>query len=260
MMVDPTKIVVIVNLEAPRNVKQLCTTLGHTGYYRKFIKACAQIIAPVEKLLKKDATFYWEEECQRSLDVLKEKMVIVLILLFPYWKKEFHVHIDASCIVLGGVLTQAGEGEMDHPIPFTCRKLSNAEKNYSTTEHEWLAMVYALQKFRHYLLGGNFKMYTNHSALKYLVNKPVLGGKICRWLLLFQEYEFDVIVKPRKLNVGLDYLSRIETREEPNNLEEWLPDVQLFKVHIVDNHFVDIIHILTTRKGIAKLRACKLIT
>ena len=65
---------------------------------------------------------------------------------------------------------------MDHPITFASRKLSKAEKNYSMTEHEGLAMVYVLQKFRHYLLGGNFKMYTNHSALKYLVNKLALGG------------------------------------------------------------------------------------
>lgn len=67
--------------------------------------------------------------------------------------------MDASCIALGAVLTQAGEGEMDHPIVFTSRKLLNAENNYSTTEHEGLAMVYTLQKFRHYLLRGNFKMY-----------------------------------------------------------------------------------------------------
>jgi len=87
------------------------------------------------------------------------------------------VHVDASCIALGEVLTQAGEGEMDHPIAFATRKLSKAEKNYSTTEHEALAMVYVLQKFRHYLLGGHFKMYTDHSALKYVVNKPMLGRK-----------------------------------------------------------------------------------
>ena len=59
------------------------------------------------------------------------------------------------------------------------------EKNYTTTEREGVAIVYALQKFRYYLLGGHFKMFTDHSALKYLVNKPVLGGKICRWLLIF---------------------------------------------------------------------------
>ena len=87
-------------------------------------------------------------------------------------------------------------------------------------------------------------MYTTHSALKYLLNKPVLGGKICRWLILFQEYDFKFIVKPAKLNVGPDHLSRIETGEEPTNLEEGLPDVQLFVVRIVDSHFEDIIHFL----------------
>jgi len=81
---------------------------------------------------------------------------------------------------MGAVLTQASEGEMDHAITFVNRKLSKVEKNYSMTECEVLAMVYALQNFKHYLLGGHFKMYIDHSALKYLVNKPVLGGKIYR--------------------------------------------------------------------------------
>jgi len=87
----------------------------------------------MEKLLKKDATLCWNEECQWSLDVLKEKMVIVLILVFLDWKKEFNVHVDASCIALGAVLTQAREGELDHPIAFASRKLSKAQNNYSTT-------------------------------------------------------------------------------------------------------------------------------
>ena len=67
-------------------------------------------------------------------------------------------------------------------------------------------------------------MFTDHSALKYLVNKPVLGGNICRWLLVFQEYDFEIIVKPGRLNAELDHLSRLESGEEPNNLEDNLPD------------------------------------
>eukprot|EP00253_Pinus_taeda_P012726 PITA_12726 len=166
-MFDPAKMAVIINLEVPRSVKQLRAMLGHMGYYRKFIKSYAQITTPMKKLLKKDATLCWNEECQRSLDVLKEKMVIVPILVFPAWKKEFHVHMDASCIALGAVLTQAGEGELDHPILFASRKLFKVEKNYSMTEREGLVMVYTLQKFRHYFLGKHFKMYTNHFALRY---------------------------------------------------------------------------------------------
>jgi len=143
-MVDPVKIVVILNLEVPRSVKQLHATLGHTGYYRKFIKGYAEITAPMEKLLKKDVTFSWNEDYKKSLDLLKEKMVTSPILVFLDWKREFHVHVDASCIALGVVLKQAGGGELDHPITFTRRRLSMAEKNYSTTECEGLAMVYVL--------------------------------------------------------------------------------------------------------------------
>jgi len=83
LMVDPAKIIVIVNLEAPRNVKHLRVTLGHTGYYRKFIKAYSHTTALMEKLLKKNVMFFWDEECQCSLDVLKEKMVTAPILVFP---------------------------------------------------------------------------------------------------------------------------------------------------------------------------------
>lgn len=107
-------------------------------------------------------------------------------------------------------------------------------------------MVYALQKFRHYLLGSHFKMFSDHSALKYLVNKLVLGGKICRWLLLFQEYDFEIIVKPSRLNAGPDHLSRLESGEEPISLEDCLPDAQLFSIQFVDDQFQDIIQFLTT--------------
>ena len=85
-------------------------------------------------------------------------------------------------------------------------------------------MVYALQKFRNYLLSAHFKMFINHSNLKYLVNKPVLGGNICRWLLLFQEYDFEITVKLGQLNIGFDHLSRLESGEEPASLEDNMPD------------------------------------
>ena len=98
------------------------------------------------------------------------------ILVFLDWNKEFHVHVYTSSVALGVVLVQPSEGDLDHPIAYASINLSFTKQNYTTTQRECLAMVYALQKFRHYLLGRNFKMCTNHSALQYLVNKPVLGG------------------------------------------------------------------------------------
>ena len=89
-------------------------------------------------------------------------------------------------------------------------------------------------------------MFTYHFVLKYLVNKPVLGGKICRWMLLFQEFDFDIVVKRGKLNAGLDHLSRVENGEEPTNIDDIFPDAQLFLVDIVDDHYAPIIQFLTT--------------
>jgi hypothetical protein len=143
-MVDLSKIVFIVDLSPPTSVKQVCTTLGHTRYYRKFIKGYAQITTPLENILKKYCQFQWIEECQQSLDTLKQKMVTVPNLVFPNWSKEFHVHADVSYIELGEVLAQPGVGDIDHPLSFSSRKLSTTEINYTTTEREGLSMVYAL--------------------------------------------------------------------------------------------------------------------
>jgi hypothetical protein len=118
--------------------------------------------------------------------MLKQRLVNKPILIFLKWNNKFHVHLDASSIALGEVLSQPEEGDINHTIVFSNRKLYIYENKYTTTEWEGLAMVYALHKFRHYLLESHFKMYTNHFSLKYLVNKPELGGRICRWLLLFQ--------------------------------------------------------------------------
>jgi hypothetical protein len=136
---------------------------------------------------------------------------------------------------------QPGARDLDHLIVFARRKLSDSKQNYNMMEREGLAMVYALHKYRHYLLGKHFKMFIYHSALKYLANKPMLGGKICQWLLLFQEFDFKVIVKPKKLNAGPDHLPRVTNGEEPKNLEDKFPNAQLFSVQIVDDYFIEII-------------------
>lgn len=107
-------------------------------------------------------------------------------------------------------------------------------------------MVYLLQKFCHYLLGGKFKFFTDHSALKYLVNKPILEGQIFQWLLLFQEFTFKVIIKPGRLNVGPDHLSQLEIGENDGSLDDQLPDADIFRVEAVPDYLADIATYLTT--------------
>jgi hypothetical protein len=103
-LVDSERIDVIVDFPLHASIRQLQVMLGHTGYYMNFIRGYAQITAPLEKLLNKEVEFQWNEECQNFLDTLKKKLVAMPILIFPDWKKEFHVHMDGSSIELGVVL------------------------------------------------------------------------------------------------------------------------------------------------------------
>ena len=89
-------------------------------------------------------------------------------------------------------------------------------------------------------------MFTHHSSLQYLVNKPVLGGKICRWLLLFQEFDFEIVVKPGQLNTGPYHLFHVENGEEPTNIDDGFLDAELFRVDIANDHYAPIIQFLAT--------------
>ena len=151
------------------------------------------------------------------------------------------MHVVASSVILSVVLVEPGEGSIDHHITFSNKKMSTIENNYTTTEREGSAMVYALLKFRDYLLRAHFKMNTNHSSLKYLVNKLVLGGEIFWWLILFLKFDLEVMVKPDRLNSVPDYLSRIESGDESGNLDNSLPDMQLFVITVFNYKYIDII-------------------
>jgi hypothetical protein len=135
---------------------------------------------------------------------------------------------------------------MDHPIYFARRNIFQAEHNYTTTKREGLAMIYALQKFIHYLLGSYFKFFTDHSALKYLVNKPILEGRICRWLLVFQEFSFEIIVKLGRCIVGPNHLSRLESGESGGAVDDQLLDADLFRIEAILDYLEDIFFFLST--------------
>lgn len=143
LIVNPTKITVIVDLVAPTTIKQLHATLGHMGCYHMFMHIYAQITMPLEKLLKKFTKFVWKKECQRYFNEIKQILVTAPILVFLDWTKEFHMHVDVLSIVLGAILAQPGDGEIDHPIVFVSRKLITTERNY-TIEREGLTMVYCV--------------------------------------------------------------------------------------------------------------------
>ena len=105
------------------------------------------------------------------------------------------MHIDASNFAVGCVLAQPGEHSMDFPVSYASRQLNSVEKNYTTTKREGLSMIYAVKKYRHYLLANKFVFFTDHQALLYLVNKPCNMGRIVQWFLILLEFDFTVVVK-----------------------------------------------------------------
>ena len=107
---------------------------------------------------------------------------------------------------------------------YASRQMSPAEKKYTTTEREALAVIYACKKFRHYLLGYRIVFHTDHNSLKYLVNKPDLSGRIARWILLLQEFNYEVVVKAGKANANADYLSRQRGTEAVEDIQAKFPD------------------------------------
>ena len=131
--VDFTKIKIILNLKPPIDPKQLKVLLGHTGYYRKFIRYYLDMTYPLEELLREEREFDWTKECNISFETLKRKLVEAPILRFPNLSTKFHVHIDASGLAIGEILTQPGDDGMDYPIVYSSIKLNKAERNYSTT-------------------------------------------------------------------------------------------------------------------------------
>jgi hypothetical protein len=252
--VDPDKITLIVNFPRPTTVRGVRSFVGLASYYRRAIRSFAEIAAPLTKLLKKlevGAHPVWEPACEEAFIILKEKLSTAPVLVPPNWDLPFHVYVDASNIALGCVLSQKDTKNLDHPIYFASRQLIAAEKNYTTTEREALAMIFAIQKFRHYLLGYPFVFYVDHDALKYLINKLDLSGRLARWVLLLQEFDFTIVVRPGKSHGNADHLSRLEPLENSNlePLNDQLPDADLFEVDVIFPDYVDIITYLKTNQA-----------
>ncbi|RVW92962.1 Retrovirus-related Pol polyprotein from transposon 17.6 [Vitis vinifera] len=228
--VDKAKIEIIVNLPPPTNVKEVRQFLGHAGFYRRFIKDFSKLARPMCALLAKDAKFKWDQNCQHCFEELKRLLTTAPIVRRPNWDLPFEVMCDASDQAMGAILGQRDEGK-PYVIYYASKTLNEAQKNYTTTEKELLAVVFALDKFRAYLVGAPIVIFTDHSALKYLVNKKDSKARLIRWILLLQEFNLEIKDKKGVENVVADHLSRIlwNTFRKPPINEEF-PDDALLKV------------------------------
>ncbi|GJX70182.1 reverse transcriptase domain-containing protein [Tanacetum coccineum] len=207
--VDKAKVDVIAKLPHLTSVKGIRSFLGHAGFYRRFIQDFSKIARPMTHLLEKDTPFIFSKECVESFNTLKKKLTEALILVAPDWDLPFEIMCDASDYAVGAVLGQRKTKHLQ-PIHNASKTMTDAQAHYTITEKELLAVVYAFEKFRPYLVLSKTIVYTDHSALKYLLAKQDAKPRLLRWFLLLQE--FDVIIRDKKgaENLAVDHLSRLE--------------------------------------------------
>nr|GFC22085.1 reverse transcriptase domain-containing protein [Tanacetum cinerariifolium] len=151
-------------LPHPTTVKGIGSFLGHAGFYRRFIKDFLKIARPMTRLLEKDTPFIFSQECVDAFQTLKRKFTEAPILIALDWDMPFELMCDASDYAIGAVLGQRHDKHF-RPIHYASKTMTKAESNYTTTEKEILAVVYAFEKFRSYLILNKSIVYKDHSAL-----------------------------------------------------------------------------------------------
>ncbi|CAN2390102.1 K02A2.6-like [Pristimantis euphronides] len=207
---EPGKVDAISTWPTPRTKKQVMSFLGTAGYYRKFVPGYSALAKPLTDLTKKKLPqmVNWTAECEQSFSALKAALSSAPVLQAPDFRRRFMVQTDASAYGLGAVLSQVNSDGEEHPVLYLSRKLLPREVAYATVEKECLAIVWALRKLQSYLYGRNFTIVTDHNPLSWLHRMAGENGKLLRWSLSLQQYDFTIHHKKGSEHGNADGLSR----------------------------------------------------
>jgi hypothetical protein len=219
---SPDKVKAINEYPVPKTAKDVRAFLGLASFYRRLVPNFAQIAKPLTQLTKKEEKFEWKPQCQNAFDELKIKLSTTPVLAYPDFRLPFILTTDASKIAVAAVLSQV-QGGIERPISFASRQLNKAERAYSASELEMLALVWATKYFRCYLYGRKFLVKTDHAALTFLHNFADNNSRLMRWSLRLVDFDFSVELTPGSKVVHLDALSRhvgvVEQGLMPNKQE-----------------------------------------
>ncbi len=221
---NPKLVEAVLDFPVPRNQREVMQFHGLVNYYRKFIKNFSDIAFPLTQLIRKDVPFEWSRQAELSFECLKIALCRAPILSYPSPVGEYILDTDASDTAVGAVLSQMQDGE-ERPLAFGSKKLNKQQQRYCVTRKELLAVVVFLAEFRHWLLGPKFKIRTDHSSLRWLMNFKEPQGQLARWLEYIQQYNFEVIHRPGRKHQNADALSRADP--DPTECKEYAARVKL---------------------------------
>ena len=217
---DNDKIRSVENFPKPKKVRNIREFLGLTSYYRRFVKDYAKIAKPLNDLLKKNMPFVWSNECEEAFEILKTKLITPPIL--GHFKPECAIILctDASNYALGAILSQI-QDDREVVISYNSKSLDERQSKYTVCEKEALAIVWAVNKLRHYIFGAHFTIKTDNCALCFLMKVKNPNGRLTRWSLLLSEYNFTIIYKSGALHRHCDCLSRNPTEDPDGDIGEF---------------------------------------
>ena len=217
---DHSKTESIAKMPTPSSKDEIKRFLGMLSYYRRFIPNFSTTAACLFELTKDKVVFQWTREAENAFKILKQQLLQAPILLYPDFDLKFSIYTDASNVGIGAALTQVVDGVI-HPIAYASRQLSSTERNYSTSEKEMLAIVWASKHFQSYIYGRHVKFFTDHKPLSTITRAKEPTGRLYTLLLKLQDLDYSIVYCPGKHNNLADLLSRLneEMEAKANSLE-----------------------------------------
>lgn len=219
---DPKKVAGVMDWPTPAKVKDVQAFVGFANYYRRFIKDFSKVVKPLTELSKKNTQWNWGPEQAEAFQTLKEAFTSAPILRIPDQESPFRVEADSSDYATGAVLSQySSEDKLWHPVAFYSKSLSAPERNYEIYDKELLAIIRALEEWRHYLEGHphKFEVWSDHLNLTYFKSAQRLTRRQARWSLYLTRFNFTMCHKPGKTMLTADPLSRRPDHEEGVELD-----------------------------------------
>ena len=205
---DPQKTSALRDYPQPRNEKELRMFLGTCGVYRKFCRRYSDIINPLYRLLKNGAKWDFSDECVEAFNRIREIITSDQVLALPDLNRPFRVSCDSSFTSAAAVLSQIGADNIERPVAFWGRALTQAERNFTVTEVEALSLLGAIKEWHVYLCNQKFHVFTDHMAVSYINKIKSAQGRLLRWSLVLQSYDFEISHRLGRLNIVPDALSR----------------------------------------------------